>query len=465
MDLFDNKTLCCNLTTEETVTTNKGSTGKYVMPAVLCVCTWIAIANLFVSLFFFCNKRRLRNVSASTHILSLSVTDLQVGLSSVLISMSYVFKETFVSYDICAFMFYYYLTSQFASMYHTFAICAHRCFTIFSRLRASTTDSRKVTRSCMLVQIVIIWLIAAALSSIPFVLYRRVDSELPLCSLNTLFGDGYEGMLTISGLCLFVPQVVVSVLYCLLCAKLSSRWRSVSTNAIGSSFCNRLVMLLHCRCRNRQVNIVDVEQGAEMKDKNSFGASTSSSAHMFLVSHHKRNTPITQDRQCDSNEKHNTDDKKCGTSYNSNPRRNTNVPSNGESSGTSSGGVRFPQVRNTYFLGKRLGVMNTRTGHRSDKSATTEVKRNVQRMDDYQQVMLTIGILLLVLNICMTPLNLLFVIEKKTSGKLSRETKFMILAMSLCNSAVNPFIYAFRIRPFREACMDVARKLIRRQHT
>ena len=66
-------------------------------------------------------------------------------------------------------------------------------------------------------------------------------------------------------------------------------------------------------------------------------------------------------------------------------------------------------------------------------------------------MLITIGLILLVVNVTMTPLNLLFVIELLSHGFLSRELKLIMVSFAMMNSAFNPGIYALRIKLFRKA--------------
>ena len=80
--------------------------------------------------------------------------------------------------------------------------------------------------------------------------------------------------------------------------------------------------------------------------------------------------------------------------------------------------------------------------------------KNRQKADerlDYKgqkDVLITIGLIILLLNIFMSPLNFVVFLELINGEYLSRKAKFGLMFMTLMNSGINPVIYAFRIKPF-----------------
>ena len=72
--------------------------------------------------------------------------------------------------------------------------------------------------------------------------------------------------------------------------------------------------------------------------------------------------------------------------------------------------------------------------------------------------MVTFGILLMSLNVFMTPLNFIVIIQMIT-GPLSRGVRFLFITMAMLNSAFNPLINIWRIRPFRVIMREKATKI------
>ena len=484
----------CNgsMTHHRLIATDQEEGNPVVILALLCVCTWITVANLFVALFFLCNKQRMKNIYSTTQILSLSVTDLQVGISSVIVTMSYYHKGTFLNYNACAIVFFYYLASQFASFYHTFAICLHRFITIFNKLEASAqrTVSRSVSRYKVLVHIIVIWLIATVLAAFTFSLNAAFgDTVLPVCSLPTLFGQRYERWLTMACVFLLTPQIVISVMYVMFCVKLSKRLRTIATQRMTRTHtetrtCSTLLSdYLFCNCKRKLIRLnnglrtAHTTNGNFMNDRN---------CHDAIMSPSSSQKPSTS---WASNESDNATQKKViatktlaclltgqqryiqGNAGVTNDHRNINSLNVFSLTNQQETHVPFRTKCNKSICSNQTNIRSTNTrcqGHactqatcnpQTDQLAQRQVSYATrQRLANNRSVMITIGLLLLVINICMTPLNLLFVIEKITHDQLTRAAKFIILTMSLLNSAINPFIYAFRIRQLREACVSILRR-------
>ena len=74
-----------------------------------------------------------------------------------------------------------------------------------------------------------------------------------------------------------------------------------------------------------------------------------------------------------------------------------------------------------------------------------------------RDVLCTIGIVLVLMNICITPLNMTLLFDTILDGSLSRKVKFTSMVWALVNSGLNPVVYALKIKAFRDVvrrCMD-----------
>ena len=74
-------------------------------------------------------------------------------------------------------------------------------------------------------------------------------------------------------------------------------------------------------------------------------------------------------------------------------------------------------------------------------------------------VIITIGILLLVLNVFMTPVLVIPFINMKTEGPIGGSMKLIMALFPLLNSMINPLVYLFRIRSFRNSVKHVFEKI------
>ena len=122
----------------------------------------------------------------------------------------------------------------------------------------------------------------------------------------------------------------------------------------------------------------------------------------------------------------------------------------GHESGTAS--VDFGSARNS-----QLGQLSDRN-HETLNSRKVSPRGRLSGVNG-QRVLVTIGILLVILNVFMTPLNFLILFETLHTGYLSRSVKFIFMNMAIFNSALNPLINVFRVRPFKEALKQKGIKL------
>lgn len=440
---------------------------------LLILCTWIFLANLFVSLVFLCNRRRMRNVSA-TQMLSLSVTDLQVGLSSVIMSSTYFCSGSFLTYNACAFVFFYYFMSQFASMYHTFTICLHRFIRICFRrtMTVGNTDSR----IHLLLPVMLIWIASGIMAAIQFILFPIHETTLSVCSLNTLFGDNYVDMLTVACCGLLVPQITVTILYCGLFIGLMSKWRRIGTDTVSNpngSRTSRVALGFFCRQTRKHSSTVGCVADTKSNKKDN---EEKRKIYVFTIPQKGVIETDSVQNLTDDKEKRNKGDfsnkhsetacstgstagEKWKTTKHCNNVHISSAPGSFEPLASTSDSTRQSLSNSTHTDNVHAKYRGTSTSliFRS-KATLINIKR---RYAEQRQVMITIGIILMVLNISMTPLDVSFALERSTANELSRKAKFIMVSMSLLNSAINPLIYAFRIRPLRESSVRFVRRLFR----
>ena len=98
---------------------------------------------------------------------------------------------------------------------------------------------------------------------------------------------------------------------------------------------------------------------------------------------------------------------------------------------------------------------NTISKH-GDGSRTNNNRKGLERQ---RRVLITFGILLSALNLFMTPLFFLGIIETIRNRPLSRIVRFAFVAMAMLNSALNPVINIWRMKPFRLIMKAKAKKI------
>ena len=95
----------------------------------------------------------------------------------------------------------------------------------------------------------------------------------------------------------------------------------------------------------------------------------------------------------------------------------------------------------------RTPTVNTYTTG-GNKAGNNQTKNSRTGWEKQKRAMVTFGILLMSLNIFMTPYDFITIIQWMT-GPLSRGVRFLFITMAMLNSAFNPLINIWRIRPFR----------------
>lgn len=164
-----------------------------------------------------CFGRPIRNI----HILSLSISDMLVGVNVIPIS---VILKSFMngeppSYNACWSRLCLYLTCLIASFCHVLFICIDRCCIIMIKNR---TCSKK-TRMRFLVTVICSWICAIMCIVVPFVILRN-NTPIPYCSISTIFrpGDGItvlriwsllisNGLLLVFVACIWMIKKIVDV--------------------------------------------------------------------------------------------------------------------------------------------------------------------------------------------------------------------------------------------------------------
>ena len=164
-----------------------------------------------------CLGRPIRNI----HILSLSISDMLVGVNVIPISviLKSIINEEPPSYNECWSLMCLYLTCLLASFFHVLFICIDRCCIIMIKNRTCT----RKTRMRFLVIVICSWICAIMCIMVPFVILKN-NKNIPYCSISTVFrpGDGItvlriwsilisNGLLVVFGACIWMIKKIVYV--------------------------------------------------------------------------------------------------------------------------------------------------------------------------------------------------------------------------------------------------------------
>ena len=233
-----------------------------------------------------CLGRPIRNI----HILSLSISDMLVGVNVIPISviLKSIINGEAPSYNECWSRMCLYLTCLIASFFHVLFICIDRCCIIMIKNR---TCSRK-TRMRFLVTVICSWICAIMCIVVPFVILKN-NKHIPYCSISTVFrpGDGItvlriwsilisNGLLVVFGACIWMIKKIVYV-----------RINSVQPvdeiqnwNACGQSRPTRKVTVINVKPMKIEENIaVCSSQGSTNSKKQQISRSQTSAIKTIMI--------------------------------------------------------------------------------------------------------------------------------------------------------------------------------------
>ena len=457
----------------------KQRTPSVLVIILLLVSVWIIIVNALVFTCLLISKNTLRNF-VNIQMLSFSLTDLFVGLSSIPLTLSYQITSAFPFFETCAGIFYIYCVSQTANLFHALGICLHRLI-IIKRCTGRSERNPKHMLKTLLVQIAVIWSVSFFLVSIPFGLYGTFGETLNECSLNTLFKDKYINFLAIMNSIFFIPQIGMNAVYLYLFRYLLTTWRSLNMlhkpikQAVNADEEMRPLdkhSLLNKdeykgiaesgMAKTGEITLTTLHQNGQKNNKTDIsvkvtkanvpvGGCTISLRSFLCVDYEETNSEEATFDQSKSNVEDTVSDMKQpeGTGKQCIESENENNPNDTKRRSSVQYSHSYHSCKDTE--GSLIPQKSRKAFAALNRKATKHKSRRRLGYNGQKRVLITIGMILLVVNIFMTPLNLMVVIELINKELLSRRTKFVLLAVSLMNSALNPIIYALRIKPFKAA--------------
>ena len=373
---------------------------------MISISTWIIVANSFVLICLVTSRNALKN-NVNVQLLSLSLTDLLVGITAIPgIVFPTVFQNT--KYETCAFMIYMYFFAQSATLCHTLLICVNRLRSI--KRKVNINDSTFIKH---VMQILAVWGLCLLFYVIHFLSFARFGETVKHCSTIYLF-EGNEpvafALLTIPPL--VPPQLCTNIIYVYLFIYVRKRLRSVGVINVAPKHATNGDELACCRAQENHLsksNTLGDAHTSKLVSMDTTGRESSSSTTKTMVQSAMHEPKAGPSTACESKRiKDNYTDRNCQA-----PAANT-------------------CARGTFR--KKVGSSQTSNGSVGWK------KQN--------RVMVTFGILLMSLNVFMTPLDFMVIIQMIT-GPLPRGARFLFVTMAMLNSACNPIINIGRIKPFR----------------
>ena len=391
-------------TFSDAVNINNSDASFFSLPAwlffaMISISTWIIVANSTVLLCLVSSRNAMKN-NVYVQLLSLSFTDLLVGITTIPgILFPILFQNT--RYETCALMIYMYFCAQSATLCHSLLICANRLLAIMTK-RIMNANA-KITSIWM--QVLAVWGFCLLFYVIHFLSFARFGERVEHCSTIYLFGDNEFvafGLMTIPSL--VPPQLCTNIIYVYLFMHIRKRLRTVGTvnvaqtNMIGKD----------------KLASYDVEENMLLKLKTLEHTQANELVSINMTGHGSSNSSVK-----------------------------TNVQSKTQEpvAGPSTDGESKCKGENYADRNLQTPAVNTRPSSKNDIGSQSGWKQQ-------KRAMVTFGILLMSMNIFMTPLDFIGIIQMIT-GPLSRGVRFLFVTMAMLNSAFNPLINIWRIRPFR----------------
>lgn len=442
-----------NTTICDDIETGQAKSNGFITGGMFITCMWIILSNILVVFCFIAGKEIKKNL-LNLHILSLSFTDILVGFSALIMTLNYQKPILFSSYGPCLMLFIFYIVAQVASVYHTFGICLHRFITVHCRLK-SPQFYQGITKRNTMIQVGLVWVMSAIFAMIPFFAFGKWTSSVHICSIENLLHDKYFISLKIWHTILLTPQVIINLMYISMYIKVRHSLSSVMTFPHNDT--NHLTHLTK--------TTTEVSNSRNPKYENaSAKVSNRTKIETFNVLHTNRenhslslNKSSSVDQIPPLNKKRILLEKR----INAHGFMKKQVHKNANDMPSCSKQENVESYANHQFL-QNTGVISV-SSHRKNGvetlSGTSETQKGRRhetnlRNDKHSNVLVTIGVILVAFNVCLTPLNVLFTLQSIQKDALSRTIRIIIITFSLFNSGVNPIIYAFCIKQFRDSVVS-----------
>ena len=185
--------------------------------------TWIIVANIIILSCFIRHKNKVMNSSFAFQILTLSLNDLIVGVSTIPVYISSFAAQT--GFEFCAFRLVLFMSAQVVVLFHILGLCLNRLFIVF---QASKPLRRPKKRGLILSYLFITWMITLIIFTLPFFIWGKYRRKLSICSLNEMFQDSYKVVVSYCLVFYVAPFVLTNVAYLVIILKLTYSTRKIT---------------------------------------------------------------------------------------------------------------------------------------------------------------------------------------------------------------------------------------------
>ena len=287
-------------------------------------------------------------------------------------------------------------------------------------------DSNNANLKIILVQIMAIWFGSLVFMSIPFLVFARFGETVVSCSFYTLLEDNFLVGFGIINITLLWPaHICINIIYVYLFVYLRKRLRTINTAQITSKYPPKENSQRSNRVHDNALPPLETPLDIQTKPPSKVQSVSSICGGPGCSTDHAQ----TKCRYINVKEVGNT--------------TTNESPSNREKESDA-------KVPDTALIARARGQEGTKL------RCTYDNRLGLQKQ---RRVLVTIGILLISLNVFMTPLDFVFLIEIFNFGQLTRGVRFVFVAMAMLNSALNPVINIWRIKPFQAILKEKAMKV------
>ena len=443
----------------------------------------ILAENIFVAVCLFTHRTTFGKHEFWLHLVCLNIIDLGVGLVTILLSCLRYSSASNLTH--CSILWIIITILELTFVYNVLGICFYRLlFLVKSGKYRCGWKVRMTVLNC-----VVNFVIACAYSVVPYIIWVEKEQQIMECSTTQLFKSKRRTFSLYIGIGFFVPLLCTNVLYSILLFKLRlnlKRGHRYSIETINE----------HDKFQICKINSFETDRRIS---KNS--SITKMPSEILLrkdssqtQSPKKHRTPAVEVKTCLtlSNDTMAPDGKTnkflvenmndFNASETSSLQEVTNIPDpesgrRGDSNSTTQFGIRYSNIRSdiniTIQSNGKLDSRKSETNERKQEHLHAFPTRNHtknhflvyggERKDNQKQCMYLIGVIVCLINVTFFipgPIILADVLDQ--SFKLSNMAMQLLLLIPRLNALLNPLVYTFQSREFRQALVENATKIFDR---
>lgn len=193
---------------------------EYIIVLAWMVVGWIIFSSAIVLLCFFVNRKKSWP-SFAVYIMLLTVCDFCNGFLSSCLLIAQAQKDGVQSVT-CACVFFLFLFSQLACLYHVLGICLLRNMSFHVSFARAYENKRRLPVFVSATS----WLMSAVVCLVPFVLWTTKEEEISECVIQQLFTD-LRRVMGFLAIFFIIPQFLTNILYLVACLRLRFIWLKV----------------------------------------------------------------------------------------------------------------------------------------------------------------------------------------------------------------------------------------------